>query len=87
MVQRAIAVMPALKTSQKLARNSQHIQCAQGIKMLFSTHISPTILVIISGIWQELEIKILHLFDLVKPHVKGTLPNTRLSAINSLAAD
>ena len=41
--------------------------------MLFSTHISPTILVIISGIWQELEIKILHLFDLVKPHVKGTL--------------
>ena len=73
MVQRAIAVMPALKTSQKLARNSQHIQSAQGIKMLFSTHISPTILVIISGIWQELEIKILHLFDLVKPHVKGTL--------------
>ena len=45
--------------------------------MLFSTHISPTILVIISGIWQELEIKILHLFDLVKPHVKGTLFETQ----------
>ena len=73
MVQRAIAVMPALKTSQKLARNSQHIQSEQGIKMLFSTHISPTILVITSGIWQELEIKILHLFDLVKRHLKGTL--------------
>ena len=41
--------------------------------MLFSTPILPTILVIISGIWQELEIKILHLFDLVKRHVKGTL--------------
>ena len=77
MVQRAIAVMPALKTSQKLARNSQHIQSAQGIKMLFSTHISPTILVIISGIWQELEIKILHLFDLVKRYVKGPLPWTK----------
>ena len=73
MVQRAIAVMPALKTSQKLARNSQHIQSKQGIKMFFSTHISPMILVIIFGIWLELEIKISHLFDLVKPHLKGTL--------------
>ena len=34
-------------------------------------------MVIISGIWQELEIKILHLFDLVKPHVKGTLDPER----------
>ena len=77
MVQRALAVMPALKTSQKLARNSQHIQPARGIKMLFSTHISPMILVIISGILLELEIKISHLFDLVKPHVKGTLVPAR----------
>ena len=80
MVKRAIAVMPALKTSQKLARNSQHIQSAQGIKMLFSTHIYTTILVIISGIWQELEIKILHLFDLVKRHVKGTLFTSRVQS-------
>ena len=85
MVQRAIAVMPALKTSQKLARNSQHIQSAQGIKLLFSTHISPTILVIISGIWLELEIKISHLFDLVKPHVKGTLAALLLAAPAAVA--
>ena len=57
MVQRAIVVMPALKTSCKLTRISQDGHSANDLLRLYSALKSLSILVIISGICQGLEIE------------------------------
>ena len=57
MVQRAIVVMPALKTSSKLTRISQDGHSANDLLRLYSALKSLSILVIISGICQGLEIE------------------------------
>ena len=57
MVQRAIVVMPALKTSSKLTRISQDGYSANDLQRLYSALKSLSILVIISGIYQGLEIE------------------------------
>ena len=64
---------PAAMFSSQITNHGPSWQFECGQRALQNIIKTPTILVIISGIWQELEIKILHLFDLVKPHVKGTL--------------